>query len=152
MALIHTIVNEYQYLVSWHVHINILDDSTGLLYSYESCFDHEPNSGEKDTEVTRLKAITQTTIDLVSNDMNLPLDEQLVLEYYQIIKTEIITQIRAHPTVTIDQARTYLNTNYPDSVIDFDQLYEFYLDLLGLANWDEFKTFVIDHKFEGVDT
>jgi hypothetical protein len=40
MALIENIIEKYQYLTSWHVRANILDDATGKVYYHEIAFDH----------------------------------------------------------------------------------------------------------------
>jgi len=151
MALIENILEQYQYIDLWCVRINLTDDITSQIYYHEISFDHEPTSMEKDAEIARLKELTQFEIDCSANNMNLTVDEEMALQYLRNIKTDIIIQIRTFPAVTLIQAQDFVDTTYPNSVVKFEVLYQFYLNLLNLSTWGEFKTFIIDNKFRGID-
>lgn len=151
MALTHNISGIRPYLNNYLLNIVITDTVTGKLYSRQFSLDHSPDATEQDSWATLAKNRIQTEIDYEANEMNLREDQQRVLDYLDNILRGIIVNIRATPTVTLVQAQAYVDTSYPDSIVDFSKLYQFYLNLLNLSTWAEFKTFVIDHKFREVD-
>ncbi len=151
MALTHVISSIRLYLTDYIVSIAVTDTVTGKIYNRQFNIDHSPDSGEQDAFATLAKTRVQQELDYSANELNLRQDQQRALEYLDNILRDIIVNIRATPTVTLVQAENYVDTNYPDSIVDFTKLYQFYLALLGLSSWDEFTTFVIDNKFREVD-
>jgi len=68
----------------------------------------------------------------------------------------LVKAIRNNPSLTITQATTWYDTNYPDGLYNGVQLLlkfrtwienEFGVE----PTWDQFKTYVIDNKFAEVD-
>ena len=151
MALKEKILEKYQYLTSWYVRINIIDDVTNKIYHHEIAFDHDPTTIDIDTEIAKVKTRVQAEIDYDANDMNLPTDEEEAVEYLRDIKADVIKRIRQYPAATKKQAIDYINSKYTDSLIDAAKLLDWYANYLGLATWDEFKTFVINKKFKDID-
>jgi hypothetical protein len=153
MALVETIIEIRPYIGTWLALVNILDDIRGLVYHYLWCFDHEVDEADADlvSEISKAKVGIQLELEYEANDMNLPQDEERALKYLQDIKRSIITEIRDNPTVTLIQAQDFIATQYINSIIDFTELYKWYLNLLGLTTWDEFKSHVINNKFKGSD-
>jgi hypothetical protein len=151
MALTHQIVETRQYLNGWLSIVNIVDTATSKIYHRRFNTPTQLTSGELDALVEAAKVLIQAEIDFDANDMNLSADEERAVEYLRNIKRDIVVQIRAAPAVTLAQAQTYIDNNYPNSIVNFDKLYAFYLNQLNLSTWAEFKTFVINHKFREVD-
>lgn len=151
MALTHNIVETRLQYGKYLTLIDITDTVTGQIYNKRPRFKTNPSQAMIDAQVVIEKERIQLELDYISNDMNLMRDEELAIEYLRDIKRDIVVSIRATPGVTLAQAQTYVDTNYPDSVIKFDKLYQFYLNLLDLSTWDEFKLWVINHKFKEID-
>lgn len=151
MALTHIITEIRQYLTDYIVKIEVTDTISGQVYSRRFNLDHIPDSTEQESFATLAKSRIQDEIDYEDNELNLRQDQQRILEYLDNILRDIIGNIRAVPTVTLAQAQTYIDSNYPESIVDFPKLYQFYMNLLHLSTWAEFKTFVINHKFREVD-
>jgi len=69
---------------------------------------------------------------------------------------KLIKAIRNNPNLTVQQSTTWYNNNYPDSLYNGEQLLKkmrtWLTKELGFEpTWDQFKTYVIDKKFEEVD-
>lgn len=151
MAYTTEIQETRQYLSQWIALVTITDDDTGDIFNRQFCFDHSPSEAE-------ILAMADQAILLIwlqgkydENVMNLPVDELAALQYLRNIKYEVIRQIRQNPGVTLVEAQNYVDTNYPDSIVNFARLYQFYLNLLSLSTWEQFKQWVITHKFENID-
>lgn len=151
MALNETLKDSRAYLAGWLSIVDIVDSVTGRIFHHRFNTSSEPSSGELDTLIAAAKLGDQAELDYDANSMNLTRDEERAIEYLRNIKRDIIIQIRAFPGVTLAQAQSYVDTNYPNSIVNFTRLYQFYLNLLNLSTWDEFKTWIIDHKFREVD-
>lgn len=63
----------------------------------------------------------------------------------------IIRKVRANPNATVAQAETAWNAEWADSLFTFDKMVTFVQREVGNVTWAQFKTFVINHYFEGVD-
>jgi len=63
----------------------------------------------------------------------------------------LVKKIRANPDATLAQAETVWNTEMADKIFDFDKLVSKIKATIGNITWDQFKTYVINKKFEGVD-
>ena len=153
MALIHELKEIIPYYDIWLAKCDIIDNITTQRYYYEWQF-HEQVTSESQILIDQIdiaKVNIQTEILYQQNDMNLPQDEEKALEYLRSIKLKIIEEIRENPNVTLTQAQTWVNNNYPNSIINFNKLYGWYLGFLKLSTWNEFKEFVINHKFQGVN-
>jgi len=69
----------------------------------------------------------------------------------------LIREIRQYPNVTLEQAETVWNVETvwsaerSDSLFEFNRTVTWMRNQFGGVTWDGFKTYVIDHYFEGVD-
>ena len=68
----------------------------------------------------------------------------------------LVTSIRNNPGLTIEQATTWYDTNYPDGLYNGVQLLLKFRTWIenefGVTpTWDQFKTYVINNKFAEVD-
>lgn len=150
-ALVHFVSGVRQYYTSWISSFAITDTVTGRIYNRSFSTSHNPSSAELDAFAVTAKARIQKEIDYDDNVMNLRQDQVRALEYLDNILRYMVVGIRANPGITQAQAQTAINTAYPDSIVDFSKLYNFYKNLLNITTWSEFKIWVIDHKFRGID-
>lgn len=85
-----------------------------------------------------------------------------ILNYFDLgegslgILREGIVSIRNNPNVTFEQAQTWYDNNYPDAVWKSDKFFDKARDFLKhelgyVPTWDQFKTYVINNKFEVID-
>jgi len=153
MALVDTILEIRSYYDTWIVIVDIEDDISSQLYHYRWNFDHEVDEDDNDVieEIEKAKENIQTEILYEDNEMNVPMDEEIAIEYFRNVKRSIIEEIRNTPGASLGQAQAFIANEYPNSLIDFTRLYQWYLNLLGLTTWDEFKSFVINSAFRGID-
>lgn len=153
MALLHTIIEIRSYYDAWLAIVDIEDDTAGQFYHFRWSFTAVVTEASQILldKITSAKENIQAELLLLANKMNLPKDEQKAMEYFSNVKQAIILEIRNNPSATLVQAQTYIDTEYPDSMINFTKLYQWYLGLLDLSTWDEFKTYVINSKFRGID-
>ena len=63
----------------------------------------------------------------------------------------LIQNIRQYPNATVAQAESAWNDVWSDGLFDFDRLVAHVQKLAGDVTWDQFKTYVINWKFEGLD-
>ncbi len=150
MALIHTITDIRQYLSKHLLDIEIADTETGKIYNSQFSLDSNPDAAAQESWATVAKDRIQAELDFDANAMNLSTDEDRLLEYYRNIKRDIVVRIRAFPTATAQQASDYIAAQYPNSPFIFNQLYQIWLDMIGVSTWEDFKTWCIDHKFREV--
>ncbi len=74
-----------------------------------------------------------------------------VEEQYQEAFFWIVRKVRENPDATINQARNFWDTNMTEQLFDFDKLVDYFLSLVENLTWNQFKTYVINKKFEGMD-
>ena len=72
------------------------------------------------------------------------------------ILIKLIKAIRTNPDLTLQQCVTWYDNNYPDALFKGDKLISravtFLENELGFVpTWEQFKTYVTNHYFEGVD-
>ena len=72
------------------------------------------------------------------------------------ILIKLIKAIRTIPALTVTQATTWYDTNYPDAMWKGTELLKRMQAKIEeetgvVCTWDQFKTYVINHLFEGVD-
>ena len=63
----------------------------------------------------------------------------------------LIRKIRQYPNATYAQAETAWNAEWADSLSTFAKLAAHVQKLAGGVTWANFKTYVINHEFEGLD-
>lgn len=63
----------------------------------------------------------------------------------------IIAKVREYPNVSLAVAETQWNIVWSDSIFDFQRLVAHIRRLAGDVTWDQFKTYVINRRFEGLD-
>ena len=151
MALQSQIIETRQEGARYLTKIEVTDDITGQVYNRRFQSKVLPDQTRLDSLVNLAIANIQDILDMDANVMNLPIDEDRLLEYYRNIKLDIIRRIRAFPGATVQQAKDYVTIKYPKSPFDFDELYAVWIGIIGASTWAEFKTWVIDHKFAEID-
>lgn len=147
----HELIKRRQYLAKWESLIDITDSDTGRIYHEMFTTAEYPTVEILTPMVVRAKQRIQAQLDVEENDLNLTIDEDRLLDYYRNIKRDIILEIRAHPAATLQQAADYIAGRYPESVFVFSRLYDVWLEITNCANWEEFKLFCINKRFEGID-
>lgn len=150
MALTHT-VEIKPYLSGYILRVTVTDTVTGKIYTPEFKRDHDPDTAEQDAFAILAKTRIQAEIDYQANVINLREDKQQMVEHLDGILRDIVLRIRADEAVELSVAQTYIDNRYPNSIVDFPNLYQFYMEKLGLSEWDDFKDFVIDNSFREVD-
>ena len=128
----------------WRVNVNLTDITVMLK------FQSNPSDNQVETEANLYIAKVNLQEEF-KQVMNLSGDEEKAIEYLRNVKRDLITRIREFPSATLTQAQTYIAGRYPNSIINFDNLYAYYQQLLGGVTWAQFKTWVINHKFSGID-
>jgi len=151
MAFTHNIIEVRPYLDSWLVNIEITDTDTGRIYNRRFNSDHNPSAPEQEAFAAVAKLRIQAGLDYEANDLNLTSNEDVLLEYYRGIKTDVILRIREYPGANLQQAADYISGKYPTSPLNFTELYNRWLTITDSASWSEFKQFCINHKFQGID-
>ena len=73
------------------------------------------------------------------------------------ILIKLIKAVRLNPTLTVQQATNWYDTNYPDApwkgLALLQRMQEKVEEETGVTvTWDQFKTYVQNHYFEGVDS
>ena len=63
----------------------------------------------------------------------------------------LITKIRQYPTATAAQAETQWDMVWADGLFTFDRFVEHVRRIAGDVTWEQFKTYVINKRFEGMD-
>ena len=63
----------------------------------------------------------------------------------------LVIKIRQNPNATAAQAETAWNAEFAVSLFTFTKLAEYVQNLAGGITWAQFKTFVINRKFRGID-
>ena len=72
--------------------------------------------------------------------------------YFKEVLIEVIKAVRQHPNVTLIQLKTGFETEHPDSVYSFEQYVKFLRRKISVdITFDQFKNYVINKKFEGID-
>ena len=131
--------------------MRVVNSDTGKQYIRNFHSKTTPDQSRLDTLATLAQDRIQTELDYDANAMNLTTDEDRLLEYYRNIKRDFVLRIRAFPAATAQQAKDYIVAEYPNSPFDFDQLYAIWIGMIGVSTWDDFKTWVINKKFRGID-
>ncbi len=134
----------------WLTLINFTDD-VGRVYNRRYQSRTEPDVTRLNELIALGKSQIQTELDMEANPMNLTTDEDQLLEYYRGIKRDIILHIRQFPGATAQQAKDYIATKYSNSMFDFDKLYAIWIGMINVSTWAQFKTWVINYKFRGID-
>jgi hypothetical protein len=63
----------------------------------------------------------------------------------------LVRKVREFPNATYAQAEIVWNAEWSNSLFTFAKLTVFLQKRVGDVTWAQFKTYVIDHRFEGVD-
>ena len=147
-----TTVNAMVTRIKRRIDYDITDTDTGRIYNRRPQFKTNPSQAIIDAQVVVEKTRIQFDLDCDANALNLPTDEDRLLEYYRGIKRDVVLRIRAYPAATAQQASDYIATEYPNSPFDFNRLYGIWSNIVGTSSWADFKTWVIDHKFREYDT
>ena len=93
----HELIKRRQYLGKWESLIDITDTNTGRIYHEMFPTTDYPTVEILTPLVQRAKQRIQEQLEVQDNDLNLPIDEDRLLDYYRNIKRDIILQIRKYP-------------------------------------------------------
>lgn len=151
MALEYIIAGIRPYQDKYLFNVVITDTVTGKVYTHPFSLNYSPDAAEQESYADLARDRIQLKLDYEANGMNLTTDEDRLLEYYRGIKEDIVRRIRVVPGATAQQAKDYIAAQYPDSPFDFDELYNIWIGMIDVSTWDDFKTWVIDHKFREID-
>lgn len=151
MALTHKIIETRQYLDSWLSLVDINNSETGRIFHQRFNTSTMPTDQELAVLIDKAMLNIKKELDYEANDMNISADENTVMEYLRAIRSDMVMMIRQNPGCTLTQAQDYIAKKYPESIISFDKLYQFYLKLLKLLTWERFKRYIVSHKFVGID-
>lgn len=147
MALTHRFLKKKLRPWGWEALVEVLD-GTKVLEGLTPTFDHEPTNEEVDSAMVEIKNRIQARLDYeavrsrVFDDLGLEVKEVLFW---------LIRKIRENPNATYAQAETVWNATWADSLFTFAKLTAHVQRLAGGVTWNQFKTYVINRKFEGVD-
>ena len=136
----------------WEVHVEFTRNVTGDVKSTTFFFTSEASI----TKSGPVRIVNKKwNLEISWSDLNrfdLPGDDGLARD----VLHKLIVAIRSNNSLTIQQAITWYNNNYTDPLYNGEQLIikmqNWLTKQLGFTpTWVQFKTYVIDHIFEGVD-
>ncbi len=151
MALSHNIIETRQNGSSWQIRLRVVDSDTEAQYIRNFQSKTMPDQARLDELGALAISRIQNELDMDANAMNLTTDEDRLLEYYRTIKGDIVLRIRQFPGATAQQAKDYIAVEYPNSPFNFDEFYGIWIGMVNVSTWADFKTWVIDRKFRGID-
>jgi len=116
-------------------------------------FQSDPTNEQVEAVANQYIAQQNIEAEYDDNELNLTIDQEYVLEWLLRIKTEIVLGIRQYPNATVAQFQTYMDAKYPiaTTIINYRELVTKFMAYTHLDIWAEFKTYVINHKFRGID-
>ena len=133
----------------YQIHGSFHDSATGQTHKMVFFVD-SPDPTEED--VTAKISELSNGIEFNANPLN----------YYELtgadvkpILQDMVRYIRNHPDCTFAQLKNAAETAYPNALWNIEQLIQHikaYLEKhIGTITFDQFKTYVIEHKFRGID-
>ena len=129
----------------WRVDIEV-DDDYGNRYHTASYFRHEPTQEEIDNLTKKFISDLEKQLEYQKNPLNqLPSIEDVGYKDFLIC---IVKNIRNNPDISLSDLKKACSSY---SYFDLDKLQQYLLNRVKVDNFDDFKTFVINHKFEGID-
>jgi hypothetical protein len=147
MALTHNIIKRITRPWGYEVRVDVLDGST-VLEGFTPYFPHEPSDEEVTAAMAPIKSLMQARLDYEA--VRSVIFDNLGPEIKEALWW-LIRKIRQNPNATYAQAETVWNNEWADSLFTFAKLTAYVQRLAGNITWNQFKTYVIEHKFEGVD-
>ena len=151
MALTHNTIETRPYLAGYLVKISVTDSVSGRVWSRQFNPATLPDAAGLNALGLLAIARIQAELDFEDNAMNRTSDEERLLEYYRNIKRDIVLRVRQFPGASAQQAKDYIAIEYPDSPFGFDALYAIWIDMIDVSTWQEFKTWVKNKSFRGID-
>lgn len=147
MALTHRILKKILRPWGWEARIEVLNGSI-VLEGVTPTFKNEPTTEEIDSVMIEIKARMQARLDY----------EAVVSRVFDNVGPEVkealfwlIKKIRLNPNATYAQAETAWNAEWADSLFTFAKITTYVQRMAGGLTWNQFKTYVINRKFEGID-
>lgn len=135
---------------SWGVDVtsDFHDEETKTTRTCTFRFDDFPSD-------TELSARMNHKIYHIHFDLN-PLNQIDLGENFKDVFIDLVKYIRNHPNCTFNQLKTAAATKYPDLFWKADKLIDWIKAQLGsrlgfVPTFAQFKTYIINHKFLGVD-
>jgi len=147
MALTHRLLKRVQRPWGWEALVEVLD-GTIVIEGFTPVFDHEPTDAEVTAIMVAIKARIQANLDYES--VRSTIFDSIGPELKEAL-TWMVKKIRQNPNATEAQAETAWNAEWADSLFTFTKLAAYVQKLAGNVTWNQFKTYVIDHKFGGID-
>lgn len=134
----------------WDITAEFTDSETGRKFTKAMYFNRPESSA---VSVTARFEAGAERLEFRVNPLNeLNIDEIDI----RALLTKLVVYIRNNPTVTFNELVTVADTQFPDLPWKPDKILSklhVYLEerLKVTFTWDQFKTYVINHKFSGVD-
>jgi len=129
----------------WRVDIEV-DDDQGNRYHTASYFRHEPTQEEIDNLTKRFISELKKQLEYQKNPLNeLPSIEEM--EYKELLAC-IVKNIRSNPDISLLNLKKACSSY---SYFNLEKLQQFLMKRANINSFDKFKTFIINHKFEGID-
>jgi hypothetical protein len=147
MALTHNILNRVRRPWGYEVSIDVLDGAS-ILESFNPYFPHPPSDEEITAIMASIKTRLQERIDYEA--VRSDIFDDLGLEIKEAVWW-LIKKIRDNPNATYAQAETVWNNEWADSLFTWAKITAYVQKKAGNVTWNQFKTYVINHKFVGVD-
>jgi hypothetical protein len=147
MALTHRILKKILRPWGWEARVEVLN-GTVVLEGLTPTFDHDPTTAEIDSAMVEIKDRMQARLDYraVQSEIFDNMGPEIKEAVFWLIR-----KIRENPNATYAQAETVWNATWADSLFTFAKLTAHVQGLAGGITWNQFKTYVIGKKFEGVD-
>jgi hypothetical protein len=147
MALTHRILKKVLRPWGWEARVEVLNGDQ-VLEGVTPTFNRDPTTQEIDEAMISIKDRIQVRLDYeavrlkVFDDMGPEIKEAVFW---------LIRKIRENPNATYAQGETAWNAAWGDSLFTFAKLTAYVQRMAGGITWNQFKTYVINHKFEGID-
>ena len=147
MTLIYQEIKRRQRPWGYEVRLLIKDGSRDV----ETCTPYwatDPTAGQVDTWAAAYIAKLQDRLDweAIRSTVFDDIGPEIKAAVFWLIR-----KIREYPGATLLQAENAWDAEWADSLFEFDRLAAWVRNLAGNITWDQFKTYVINHNFEGID-
>jgi hypothetical protein len=147
MALTHRFIKKKLRPWGWEALVEVLN-GTVVLEGVTPTLDHDPTTEEINSAMVEIKNRIQARLDYQS--VQSTVFDSMGPEIKEAVFW-LILKIRQNPNATYAQAETVWNATWANSLFTFAKLTSLVQSLAGGITWNEFKTYVINHKLNGTD-
>lgn len=151
MALNHDILEIRDYYDTWIAIVNIIDTLSSSIYHFRWNFNEYPTEEILTPVIASAKLAIQLELLMQANPLNEDFGEMKIYEDLRGVKAYIVQTIRANPDITASAFLAASLEEYANSMVNIQNVYAHWLKEIKLLTWDEFKAFVISHKFREID-